>query len=183
MPLISRYVGASATASNCSDALTTPGTWVASSLSVPRCVVATVIVPRAVSSSRIAQPSAAPSIGSVPEPSSSMSTSESAVASRRISARFFRCALNVDRLASIDCSSPTSANTSSNTAMRLSGPDRRGDARLRHRRDQSERLEQHRLAAGVRAGDEQRALVRRPSRDRTARRRRPARAAAGAGRC
>ena len=68
MPLIKRYVGASATASNCSDALTTPGTCVANSLSVPRCVVATVIVPRVVSSSRIAQPSAAPSIGSVPGP-------------------------------------------------------------------------------------------------------------------
>ena len=42
-----RYVGASAAPSNCSDALTTPSTRLASSLSVPRCVVATVIVPRA----------------------------------------------------------------------------------------------------------------------------------------
>ena len=43
--------------------------------------------------------------------------------------------------------------------MRLSGADRRGNARLRQRRDEAERLEQHRLAAGVRSGDEQRALV------------------------
>ena len=63
MPLMSRYVGASATASNCSDALTTPRTCVASSLSVPRCVVARSSCRARVSFSRIAQPSAAPSIG------------------------------------------------------------------------------------------------------------------------
>ncbi len=119
MPLISRYVGASATASNCSDALTTPVTCVASSLSVPRCVVATVIVPRAVRLSRIAQPSAAPSMGSVPDPELvDRGRASPRVASRRISARFFRCALNVERLASIDCSSPTSANTSSKMRRR-----------------------------------------------------------------
>ena len=122
IPLIRRYVGASCTASNCSDAFTTPGTWVASSLSWPRCVDASVVVPRAVRVSRIAQPSAAPSCGSVPDPSSSMRASESLVARRRISERFLRCALKVERLASMDCSSPMSASTSSNTGIVLSAP-------------------------------------------------------------
>ena len=122
IPLISRYVGASATASNCSDAFTTPGTSWASSFSAPRCVVAMVCVPRRVRVSRIAPPSAAPSSGSVPEPSSSTSTSDSSVESVTISVRFFRCALNVDNDASMLCSSPMSAKTPSYAAMRLSGP-------------------------------------------------------------
>ncbi len=105
-------MGASATASNCSDAFTTPRTSVASSLSAPRCVVATVVVPRAVSASRMAPPSAAPSTGSVPEPSSSMSTSERWSAAPTISVRFLRCALKVESEAWMLCSSPTSANTS-----------------------------------------------------------------------
>ena len=72
-PLTRRYVGVRAAVSNASDALTTPATCDASSLRTPRCVVATVSVARRVSSSRIAHPSAAPSCGSVPEPSSSIS--------------------------------------------------------------------------------------------------------------
>ena len=158
-PLMRRYVGASSTASNCSDALTTAGTCVASSLSWPRCVDASVVAPRAVSDSRMAQPSAAPSCGSVPDPSSSMRTSESRVARRRISLRFLRCALNVERLASIDCSSPTSAKHVVEHGNAALGADRRGDAGLTHRRDETERLEQHGLAAGVRSRHEQRALL------------------------
>ena len=122
MPLSSRYVGANWTASNWSDAFTTPSTSVASSLSCPRCVVAMFVAARRVSVSRIEPPSAAPSEGSVPEPSSSMSTSESGVAERKISPRFLRWALNVERLASMLCSSPTSAKTSSNTGRRLVAP-------------------------------------------------------------
>ena len=159
MPLISRYVGASATESNCSDPFTTPAFSVASSLSAPRCVVAIVKTPRAVSASRIAPPNAAPSAGSVPDPSSSMSTRLSAVAPARISPRLRRCALNVDRLAWIDCSSPMSAKQSSKIAMRLSAPTGAGISGLCQRRDEPHGFQQHGLAAGVRTGEKQRALA------------------------
>ncbi len=159
-PLSSRYVGSRRCSSNCSDALTMPGCSVASSLSAPRCVVATVRVPRAVSASSTAAPSAAPSDGSVPEPSSSTSASESPVARARISPRFRRMRAErretgLDRLLVADVGEAIIEER--DAALVAHGG---GDPRLGHRGEQAERLEQHRLAAGVRAGEEQRALAR-----------------------
>ena len=59
--------------------------------------------------------SAEPSTGSVPDASSSRRTSDRSVAVPRISTRFRTCPENVDRLISIDCWSPMSASTWSNT--------------------------------------------------------------------
>ena len=69
------------------------------------------------------------------------------------------CDENVLRLASIDCSSPMSANTDRNTG---SFADRRRHVQsgLRHQREQPGRLQRHGLAAGVRAGDQQHAVRR-----------------------
>ncbi|OPZ64523.1 MAG: hypothetical protein BWY85_01118 [Firmicutes bacterium ADurb.Bin506] len=64
---------------------------------------------------------AAPSCGSVPAPSSSRSTRESESASRRVSMIWVRCDENVDRLCSMLCSSPMSANTLPNTAISVPG--------------------------------------------------------------
>ena len=75
-----------------------------------------------------------------------------------MSPRFFTWALKVERLAWIDCSSPTSANTSSKTAMRLARTDRGRDAALNEHRAERDRFEQHGLAAGVRTADEERPL-------------------------
>ena len=55
--------------------------------------------------------SAAPSTGSVPEPSSSISTSEFGVICVSIEEMFAMCAENVESDCSIDCSSPMSAKT------------------------------------------------------------------------
>ncbi len=81
-------------------------------------VVATTIAPRTRKWSMIATPSAPPSIGSVPPPTSSSSTSAGSVSARSIATMFAMCAENVLRLAAIDCSSPMSANTDRNTGTR-----------------------------------------------------------------
>ena len=57
----------------------------------------------------IATASAAPSSGSVAEPSSSSSTSESSVATRAMRSTLRMCAEKLDRFDSIDCASPMSA--------------------------------------------------------------------------
>ena len=59
--------------------------------------------------------SAEPSTGSVPDATSSTSTSDRSVAAARIATRLLMCPENVERLISIDCRSPMSASTSSNT--------------------------------------------------------------------
>ncbi len=64
------------------------------------------------SQSRIAIPSAAPSSGSVPAPSSSSRTRESDPTLSSISVTCFTWALKVDRLCSMLCSSPISAKSS-----------------------------------------------------------------------
>ncbi len=61
---------------------------------------------------KTAQARAAPSSGSVPVPSSSMRTSDFALAFFSISEMFEICAENVERLFSIDCSSPISISRS-----------------------------------------------------------------------
>ena len=66
----------------------------------------------------MATPSAPPSIGSVPDPTSSRSTSAGTASSRSIAAMFVMCPENVLRLASIDCSSPMSAKSDRNTGTR-----------------------------------------------------------------
>ena len=94
--------------------------------------------------------------------------------------RLVMCAENVDRLRAVDCSSPTSVSTRSKkpTVLPAVGGDRQAVAR--HQRAQPERLEQHGLAARVRARDHEPLRPRR-ARGRSARRRyRRARAAGGA---
>ena len=65
----------------------------------------------------MAMASAAPSVGSVPAPISSKSIRLLLSALFKMSTVFVICELNVLRLCSILCSSPISANISSNTAM------------------------------------------------------------------
>ena len=65
---------------------------------------------------RIAWASAAPSVGSVPAPSSSKSTRSWGVTSCMMLTMFTMWLEKVDRLCSMDCSSPMSAKTCSNTA-------------------------------------------------------------------
>ena len=65
----------------------------------------------------MAMASAAPSVGSVPAPISSKSIRLLLSAFFKMSTVFVICELNVLRLCSILCSSPISANISSNTAM------------------------------------------------------------------
>ncbi len=60
--------------------------------------------------------SAAPSVGSVPAPSSSNSTSDCGVTLFNISTMLVMWEEKVDSDCSMDCSSPISANTSSNMA-------------------------------------------------------------------
>ena len=60
--------------------------------------------------------SAAPSVGSVPAPSSSNSASDRGVTLRSISTMLVMWEEKVDSDCSMDCSSPMSANTSSNMA-------------------------------------------------------------------
>ena len=67
---------------------------------------------------RIAIASAAPSVGSVPAPSSSKRQRESGSAFAMISTMFFMWEEKVERLCSMLCSSPMSAKTSLNTGMR-----------------------------------------------------------------
>ena len=59
--------------------------------------------------------SAAPSVGSVPEPSSSKSTRDLPLMFFRINTILDMCDENVDRLSSMLCSSPISASTLSKT--------------------------------------------------------------------
>ena len=68
--------------------------------------------------STIAMPSAPPSTGSVPAPTSSSSTSAGSASDRSIWTMFVMCHEKVLRLAAIDCSSPMSANTDRNTGSR-----------------------------------------------------------------
>ena len=76
------------------------------------------MAPRVRKRSTMATPSAPPSIGSVPDPTSSSSTSAGVCRSRSIDTMLLMCAENVLRLASIDCSSPMSAKTDRNTGTR-----------------------------------------------------------------
>ncbi len=80
-----------------------------------KCVVAISSAPRCRKCCTIAVASAPPSFGSVPVPTSSSSTSAGNCSSRSIVTRLLMWDENVLRLASIDCSSPMSANTQRNT--------------------------------------------------------------------
>ena len=80
-------------------------------------MVATQSVRRARSRSKIACPSAAPSVGSVPEPSSSRSTRLIGVAVEMASETRRRCDRNVLTSSIRDCSSPMSQTTWSNQGM------------------------------------------------------------------
>ena len=104
----------------------------------------------------IATPSAPPSIGSVPLPTSSSSTSAGSASALSIDTMLVMCHEKVLRLAAIDCSSPMSAKTLRNTGSREPGLGRHEQAGLRHQRQQPRRLERDGLAAGVRARDDQR---------------------------
>src|SRR5712692_240816 len=79
------------------------------------CVVASVRQRRLRNSSRSATASAEPSSGAVPVPISSASTSECSVAASSILFRFSMCDENVERSAAMDCSSPISTSTRSNS--------------------------------------------------------------------
>ena len=61
------------------------------------------------------------------------------------------CALKVERLAAMDWRSPMSAKKPPNDRQPAAGADRRHDPALRQRGGEPDRLEQHGLAAGVRA--------------------------------
>ena len=74
---------------------------------------------------------------------------------RSIDAMLAMCAENVLRLASIDCSSPMSANSDRKTGSARSVGGGNPQAGLRHQRQQAGGLERDRLAAGVRSGDQQ----------------------------
>ena len=63
----------------------------------------------------MAMASAAPSVGSVPAPSSSNRAKERELTWPRMSTMLVIWEEKVERLCSMDCSSPMSANTSSNT--------------------------------------------------------------------
>ena len=63
--------------------------------------------------------SAAPSVGSVPAPSSSNSSSERSSHSSSMLTMFFMCAEKVERLCSMLCSSPMSARIWLNTGRLL----------------------------------------------------------------
>ena len=103
--------------------------------------------------------SAAPSSGSVPTPGSSSRTSGACAAAARISHRLATWAEKVDRLRSMFCSSPTSANTAGEARQPRALGGGNQQAALRHQRAEAERLQRHRLAAGVRSGDDQHPLV------------------------
>ncbi len=66
-------------------------------------------------SSSSATARAAPSSGAVPVPISSTSTSDCGVAASSMLFKFSMCAENVDKSAAIDCSSPMSTSTRSNS--------------------------------------------------------------------
>src|ERR1043166_5490401 len=107
------------------------------------------VAPRRRKWSTTGTPSAPPSIGSVPDPTSSSSTSAGVCRLRSIPAMFAMCPEKVLRFASIDCSSPMSANTDRNTGTRE--PSAAGMRRPRGR--QLERaIRQRRLDAVDRIG-------------------------------
>ena len=101
----------------------------------------------------MATPSAPPSIGSVPEPTSSSRTSAGSARARSIDAMLVMCAEKVLRLASIDCSSPMSAKIDRKTGSARAVGRGNAQARLRHQRQQPGGLQRDGLAAGVRPGD------------------------------
>ena len=119
-----------------------------------KCVVAITRAPRCRKCWTIAVASAPPSLGSVPVPTSSSRTSAGSCRSRSIETRFVMCDEKVLRLASIDCSSPMSANTERNTGSFATAAGRCRPG-LRHQREQPRGLERDCLAAGVRTGDQQ----------------------------
>ena len=84
-------------------------------------LVQTTIAPRDLKWSTIAVASAPPSIGSVPDPSSSNSTRAGSASIRSIDAMLVTCQEKVLRFAAIDCSSPMSAKTDRNTGSREPG--------------------------------------------------------------
>ena len=75
-------------------------------------MVPIILVPLSFRVSIIAVARAAPSVGSVPAPNSSNKTKESLSASLIIPTILVKWDENVDKLCSILCSSPISANTS-----------------------------------------------------------------------
>ena len=109
--------------------------------------------------SRSACASAEPSVGSVPAPSSSSSTRLPSPATSTMRVIVRRCPLKVDSDWATDCSSPMSARTSRKTGRAL--PVRHGHVqpRLVHEHEQADRAQGHRLAARVRPGDDERAVV------------------------
>ena len=100
--------------------------------------------------------SAEPSVGSVPAPSSSSSTSVPGPAASTIRMIERMWPENVDSDWAIDCSSPMSAKTSRKIGSRQPGAAGTCRPGLVHQREQPERAQRDRLAAGVRAGDDER---------------------------
>ena len=115
------------------------------------------VAPRRRKWSMIAMPSAPPSIGSVPAPISSSSTRAGSDSARSIAAMLVMCHENVLRLAAIDCSSPMSAKTERKTGSRDPAAAGTSSPACAISAQQPDRLERHRLAARVRARDDQHA--------------------------
>mmetsp|Transcript_4140 Transcript_4140/g.8870 ORF Transcript_4140/g.8870 Transcript_4140/m.8870 type:complete len:274 (-) Transcript_4140:936-1757(-) len=111
MPHSSRYVGASATSSNSTHAFSKRGSEYLSVLSDPWCVVQTASAAVAARRRSTAVPSAEPSVGSVPAPTSSSSTRELRVTCCRIACTRATCAEKVESDCTMDWSSPMSAIT------------------------------------------------------------------------
>ena len=87
-----------------------------------------------------AMASAAPSTGSVPAPSSSKRIRQCSSASSKICTMFFICAEKVDKLCSMLCSSPMSANTEEKDAHGAAVIAGDMQAALRHQAEEAERL-------------------------------------------
>ena len=121
IPSTTLNVGERVSTSNSIEAVFTVGWRMAKYLSGVRWVEAATSASLDNRSSRIASPSAAPSCGSVPAPSSSSSINESASASLRIETMFPMWEENVERFCSIDCSSPMSLRTFAAIASSESG--------------------------------------------------------------
>ena len=119
-----RWAGRSA-GSNSMAAQVAPGSSRAAAASWVRWVVITPRLPVSSSPSRSATARAAPSSGSVPEPSSSRRTRLSGPAASQASLRRSSRPLNVERSASRSCSSPTVATRRARNGTRL--PGRGGD--------------------------------------------------------
>src|ERR1051326_6995856 len=117
MPVIMRYVGCPVAESNSIDALTMCESFTANVVSAERCVVTIISAPIFSKCSITAAASAAPSSGSVPDPSSSSSTSERSVALSSTRLRRTRYAEKVERCSSSDWSSPMSTWKASTIGM------------------------------------------------------------------